>query len=96
MEIGYRLPTEEDWIAVQGGKPSVANQGRLTVICHDYPDGEGQVVKSFHSVEDMGTVLLQVEEDFVLFPVALLVMFHGNPCERQSARGAGGQYERRK
>ncbi|OGC93234.1 hypothetical protein A2899_00265 [Candidatus Amesbacteria bacterium RIFCSPLOWO2_01_FULL_49_25] len=83
-----------DYVARQGGMPTVETRGKLTIIIHDYPSGGGLVVTSHHSVEHYGTAILQGDNALRLFLVALLREFHGDPCERQSLTNGGHPYDR--
>jgi len=85
--------TPEDYKEVQGGMPKVKQEGKLKVVVHDYPEGEGMVVRSHI---DHGTVYLETKEGKVKeFEVDLLRRFHGEPCERESRKIGGAGYERR-
>lgn len=88
-----------DWFAVQGGKPTVSQENGLTVICHDYPDGKGMVVKSHHDVDYYGLTPMGIgifHHRTKDFPVALLRKFHGEPCEQQSRKHGGDSYDRKR
>lgn len=85
--------TLEDYIKVQGGKPTVTTESGLTVVTHGYsPDPI--IVRSHLRIEEYGTVTLNVEGNYVLFPTALLRIFHGDPCEKKSLLEGGQGYER--
>ncbi|KKU28363.1 MAG: hypothetical protein UX80_C0018G0007 [Candidatus Amesbacteria bacterium GW2011_GWA2_47_11b] len=86
--------TEADYKTVQGGKPKVAKQGKLTVVTHDYPGGSGRVVSSHKPPTE--TVILNTTKGPVEFLSALLERFHGKPCENQSIKSGGDPYPRTK
>lgn len=92
---GNKIPraTEEDYIEIQGGKPSVKKEGGLVIVTHDYEGGSGMVVKSHI---DYGTVNLTTQSGTKNFRVELLEEFHGGPCEKQSQIAGGGRYPRKK
>lgn len=88
------LPAQpEDYVEIQGGMPKVEQDGKLTVVTHDYEEGEGMVVKSHL---DHGTVILKTSNGDREFKVDLLKMFHGDPCEAQSRKVGGEGYPRMK
>ena len=85
---------ENEWVSLQGGKPDVSNQGALTIIKHNYPKGEGMVVRSHIAVEEYGTVKIMVNGTSIEVPAALVKRLHGDPCERISIRAGGSGYDR--
>jgi hypothetical protein len=80
--------TEEDYIKIQGGMPKVEIENGITVITHDYKDGDKMVVRSHI---DHGTTYIDGKE----FKIDLLRKFHGDPCEKQSRSIGGEGYERK-
>lgn len=88
-----RKPTAEDWAQV-GGKPDIHIEGRLTYVTHHLSDDEDMVVRSHIPIDQMGTVVLNVDGEMVEFPVAMLRQFHGLPCETRSRTNGGDGYER--
>ncbi|MFV1917370.1 MAG: hypothetical protein ACC618_02750 [Patescibacteria group bacterium] len=89
-----RTATEKDWISLQGGKPKVSVEDNLTTVTHNYPAGEGMVVRSHNSTEHYGTVKILVNDRLVEVPTALVKKFHGDPCELESVRAGGHGYDR--
>lgn len=87
--------TKQDYIDIQGGMPKVKSEGGLTVIHHDYESGEGMIVRSHKDIRDYGEVTLQTKSgNTKRFKVALLRMFHGEPCEQNSLAAGGTGYDR--
>ncbi|KKS33004.1 MAG: hypothetical protein UU93_C0003G0012 [Candidatus Amesbacteria bacterium GW2011_GWA2_42_12] len=85
--------TDEDYESVQGGVPTITSEGRLTIITHYYSD-DPLIVRSFRTIQDFGTVILDLGGRSVMFSVGLLRMFHGDPCEAKSLSGGGKGYDR--
>ena len=83
---------KEDYEQVQGGMPTVRQEGNLKVVTHNYPGGEDMEVRSHI---DHGTVDLTVEGKTKEYEVDLLKKFRGEPCEAQSRRSGGEGYPRR-
>lgn len=85
--------TPEEWDEAQGGKPTVVNSEAPSQVVHDYPGGSGAIVKSIKSVSEMGFTFLKVGGRVLMFPIALLWKFHGEPCEAKSSK-TGAKYPR--
>ncbi len=82
--------TEQEWIAAQGGRPTVTTRGKLNVITHDYPGGDGMEVASHIPLENRGSTFIEIAGKLLMFPVGLLRRFHGEPCENKG----NGKYPR--
>jgi hypothetical protein len=95
QNIKYQSPSNEDWKSLrQGGKPRVYKDGDLTVVVHDYEGGSRRKIRSMKTVEEHGTVILNIKGKFIEFPIALIEDFHGIPCETESIKVGGDKYER--
>ena len=84
--------TSEDYKKIQGGKPTVTEKDGVFTITHNYPGGEGMVVRSRMKPE---TVTLTVDGNPKEFRADLLKQFHGNPCETHSLSVGGEGYDRK-
>jgi hypothetical protein len=80
-----RKATITDYIAIQGGKPTIESDGGLYRIRHAYRDDEPEIVTHISPAE-RGTVII----DNVEYEVAYLWQFEGGPCESKS-RSVGGE-----
>ncbi|MBI4058078.1 hypothetical protein HY405_02065 [Candidatus Microgenomates bacterium] len=78
-------PKEEDWVKLQGGKPTVVHvRGEIFNIIHDYKDGSCAIVPTSHP-ESYGNVRIGMRNGRTCdFPVALVWKLHGQPCEARS------------
>lgn len=95
VDLTPKVPkaTEEDYIEIQGGVPKVSREGKIKTVIHDYPKGEGMIVRSHI---EHGTVNLNTSRGSREFKIDLLKQFHGDPCEKQSRSSGGEGYERGK
>ena len=84
--------TEKHYIEIQGGIPKVSKEGNLTIVEHNYPEGEGMIVRNHI---DHGTVILETKDGTREFKVDYLKKYHGNPFEKQSRKIGGKGYDRK-
>lgn len=83
--------SEEDYVEIQGGYPNYFMDGKLIVVHHDYPKGEGMIVRSHR---DQGTIVMETSRGPREFNANLIRQFHGTPCENQSIKIGGEGYPR--
>lgn len=83
--------SEEDYIEIQGGKPTVKENGKSRTIIHNYEGGEGMTVTG---AVDYEPVILMTTRGPREFDTNLLRQFHGDPCEKQSLSLGGEGYPR--
>jgi len=93
--VPSKWASEEDYGKLQGGVPTVYEEGSMkTVVVHQYVSGS-PIVRSHKSLEDYGCVKLTFGSGIVrktkTFATALLWSKHGGPCEIQSRKTGKGQ-----
>lgn len=84
-----RRATTADYIALQGGEPSVEpNNRKLCYVVYAFGEfsNEPRYVTTRLPLESMGTVTYDVGGVLVDFLVAKVWSLHGEPCERASSR----------
>lgn len=86
------LAHDEDYIYLQGGKPTVRQEGKLKVVTHGYENGNGMEVRSHI---DYGTVIIDTPKGPRVFDANLIRSIHGEPCETQSRKNGGESYPRK-
>ncbi|NBU33265.1 hypothetical protein EB118_01740 [bacterium] len=102
-----RFPTPEDWVALQGGKPTILGNAAgdgLFLVVHDYGDKTlaqfGMIVPTPHD-QMMNSILNPVELTYTLqnqqhdvrVPAVLLAAHHGLACNQKSYDARGSSYE---
>lgn len=93
----FRPPNAEPhhYTEIQGGYPLVFREGNINIVHHNYPAGDGMLVRTHNPLESYGTAILNTSDGPRTFQAALLRQFHGEPCERASRVQGGKGYERR-
>lgn len=93
--MGLRSATDEDYEALQGGRPTIVEKdgGGFNIIHDYYPKGDGMIVPTHDP--DLGTVIYSINGEPVEFNVAEVKALHGTPCEERSKRYGGDPYRRK-